>query len=92
MDTEREARILEGAVVKWGRVAQTVKAIEEFSELSAALAKLLNSNTDENFEAVKYEMADASIMLNQLALIYGDCNEEEIAKLERLESLVQDDG
>lgn len=29
-----------------------------------------------------------SKMLNQLALIFGDCNEQEIAKLERLEAHV----
>ena len=34
------------------------------------------------------EMADVSIMLNQLSLIFGDCNEQEIAKLERLEAHV----
>ena len=35
--------------------------------------------------AVKSETADVSIMLNQLELIFGDCSDGEIAKLERLE-------
>jgi len=36
-------------------------------------------------------MADVSIMLNQLQLIFGDPIEQEITKLERLEKLVQGD-
>ena len=42
--------------------------------------------------AVLEEMADVQIMLNQLALIYGDCTEWEIKKLERLEARLRAAG
>ena len=91
MTTEREAKILEGAIAKYGSFMQINIAIEEMSELTKALIKDRRYCTDETMQAVKEEMADVGIMLNQLALIYGDCSEEEIVKLERLERLVQDD-
>ena len=37
---------------------------------------------------IREEMADVSIMVNQLALIFGDANEEELSKLERLAALI----
>lgn len=90
MTAEREAKILEGAVETFGAEEQVIVAIEECSELQKALTKWLRYKgkdglTDEILvENIREEMADVSIMLNQLALIFGDANEEEIAKLERL--------
>lgn len=92
MTTEREAKILEGAIAKFGSFMQIDIAIEEMSELTKALIKDRRYCTAETMQAVKEEMADVGIMLNQLALIYGDCNEEEIAKLERLERLIEEDN
>lgn len=96
MTQEREAAILEGAINKWGNTLQITVAIEELSELQKALCKYQRwATTTEDGEgraevvaAIKEEIADVSIMLNQLELIFGDCTEEEIAKLERLEKLV----
>lgn len=96
MTQEREAAILEGAINTWGNTLQITVAIEELSELQKALCKYLRClTTDGEGEklylteaAIKEEIADVSIMLNQLELIFGDCTEEEIAKLERLEKLV----
>ena len=41
MTQEREAKILEGAIEKWGVTAQVVVAIEELSELQKELCKFL---------------------------------------------------
>lgn len=85
MTQEREARILEGAVSLYGEQAQIDMMIEEMSELTKALCKYKRAQTDRTVDAVREEMADVQIMLNQMALVFGDFNEEEIAKLERLE-------
>lgn len=99
MTQEREAAILEGAIHKWGNTLQITVAIEELSELQKALCKYqrwaaITEDGEGRVEvvaAIKEEIADVFIMLNQLELIFGDCTEEEIAKLERLERLVRDD-
>lgn len=98
MTQEREAAILEGSINKWGNTMQITVAIEELSELQKALCKCLRYLGSDHHENGKYppdvlssireEIADVSIMLNQLELIFGDCPEEEIAKLERLEGMV----
>lgn len=96
MTQEREAAILEGAINKWGNTLHITVAIEELSELQKALCKYQRwaiSTEDgegraEVVAAIKEEIADVSIMLNQLELIFGDCTEEEISKLERLEKMV----
>lgn len=92
MDLERESRILEGAIRKFGKKHQSIKAIEELAELVQAIVKYLDSGSVADYDAVMYEIADASIMLNQLEMIYGDVTPYEVEKLERLERLVQDDG
>lgn len=96
MNQEREGRILEAAVETWGAEAQIIVAIEEMSELIKALTKYLRyyhvpGKVDcEQIEAdVREEMADVSIMLNQLALIFGDPVEDEILKLLRLEQCIE---
>ena len=87
MTQEREAAILEGAIQKFGIRPQVIMAIEELSELQKELTKWLRGKG--KHENMMEEMADVSIMLNQLELIFGDPTEAEIAKLERLEGMVQ---
>ena len=87
MTQEREAAILEGAITHFGSDAQVIKAIEELGELSVELARDLNGLG--RTEAIREEMADAFIMLNQLELIFGDVTEIEVAKLERLERMIE---
>lgn len=86
MTQEREAAILEGAINKFGIDPQIVKAIEELGELIVELAR--HRNGQDNVEAVREELADAFVMLNQMELIFGDVSEIEIAKLERLERMI----
>jgi len=99
MTAEREARILEGAISKWGPDLQTDVAIEEMCELIQAIAKYRRALAgfewyDQELEPVRQhireEMADVSIMLRQLELIYGGYADEEIQKLERLERRLQE--
>lgn len=85
MTQEREAQILQRAVDTYGVEQQTDKAIEELSELTKALLKFRYEPTETRRNELLYEMADVGIMLSQLALMYGDFNEQEIAKLDRLE-------
>lgn len=88
MDQEREAAILEGALSHFGYDAQMVKAIEELGELTVELAR--HRNGADNFDAVREELADAFVMLNQMELIFGDVTEIEAAKLERLARMIGD--
>lgn len=87
MTHEREAAILEGAIAKFGEGTQIVKAIEELGELTVELAR--HRNGLGNIEALREELADAFVMLNQMELIFGDVSEIEIAKLERLERRIE---
>jgi len=53
------------AAMRWGGEAQMAKASEEFSELAAACARDLNGQQDP--EELLEELADARIMLEQIA-------------------------
>lgn len=86
MTQEREAAILEDAISYYGSDAQIVKAIEELGELTVELAR--HRNGLGSVEALREELADAFIMLNQLELIFGDVTEAEISKLERLDRMI----
>lgn len=94
MTAEREGKILEDAINTWGAKAQIVKAMEELAELIQALSRrllcmYLNApGGNAALENVREEMADVSIMLAQLELIFGDTTEEEIRKLLRLEARI----
>lgn len=86
MTQEREAEILEGAITYFGSDAQITKAIEELGELTVELARHLIGKG--NVEAVREELADAFVMLNQLEMIFGDVSEIEVSKLERLARMI----
>ena len=94
MTQEREGAILEAAIYKFGRIPQVIVTIEEMAEFTKALTKWLRNLESGQCDAsqitasIHEEMADVGIMLNQLALIFGDPTEYEIEKLERLEQLV----
>lgn len=93
---QREMALYEKAVAKWGKRAQALKAIEEMSELSQAILKLVFCEDygigDEQAirDNISMERADVEIMLNQLHVIFGDNSEMEIAKLEHLCELLGD--
>lgn len=65
------------AIKKYGRILQTIVAIEEMAELQKELSKALRSK--ENYSGIVEEIADVQIMLEQLKIIF-DISEEEIDK------------
>lgn len=74
------------ALAKWGDHAQMIVAIEELSECQKEICKILRGG--ENFPHLAEEIADATIMLEQLRLIFNindDVNECMDAKVRRLE-------
>jgi hypothetical protein len=74
------------AFQKWGKQAQMVKAIEEFSELNVCLAKCVNKNPHLTAEQLIDEIADATIMVVQLRLMTNETAVDERIqyKLDRL--------
>ena len=69
---ERKA-VYEAALQKWGAEAQINKFTEELGEFLVELGRLRNGAS--NRDAFAEELADLTIMLEQLRLIYG-VNEE----------------
>lgn len=95
MTQERETRILERAIKFYGPETQIIVAIEECSELQKALTKWLRYERERPSVSIQSqmlkrnimeEMADVSIMLKQLALIFDPADVEEARKLRRLEA------
>lgn len=97
MTNEMETRIYEALADKYGSTMQIIVAIEELAELQQALTKWLRSlyvgdqgPRRELKEHIREEIADASIMLNQLELMFGDTGDIQEQKLQRLYDLVAD--
>lgn len=59
----------------YGHNLQKMQAVEEMAELSVELIKNANRNKS-NEEAIKDEIADVSLMLYQLKMIYNITDEE----------------
>ena len=59
----------------YGTNKQEDKAIEEMSELQKAILKHRENKSEEERKAVIDEIADVSVMLEQLKIIYS-CNKE----------------
>lgn len=81
---ERKATYL-AALEKWGTEAQAMMAIEEMSELTKEICKLHRGK--DNLEALADEIADVTIMMEQLRLMFGINElvcEHMDAKVERL--------
>ena len=94
MTAQREVAIMEAEIAKRGVPSQMLVTIAELSELQKALCKYLRyadryDGDDPGLglmvNSIREEMADVSIMLSQLELIFGDVTDKEIWKLERLE-------
>ena len=89
--------IMQLAIDSYGRVNQVIKTVEELSELSQALCKILTSKfTDDNteiFENIFEEIADVEIMLEQCKMMF-QCDKEVSAwknkKIERLERRINE--
>lgn len=73
-------------IAHYGYSNQKKKAIEELGELTQALSKDLQYET--NRDHISEEMADVMIMLNQLMLIYGNRGEIVRHIMEKLERTI----
>ena len=69
---DERARIYGEAIHHYGNSKQCLVAIEEMSELIKELCK--NDRGNENWTNVAEEIADVTIMIEQLRLIF-DCND-----------------
>lgn len=67
------------AVRKYGRNMQTIVAIEEMSELTKELTK--NMRGKNNTAAIVEELADVTIMLQQIMIMYDIQNSEVFDKM-----------
>ena len=81
---ERE-RIYRKAIETFGELNQTVIATEEMAELIKELSK--NFRGQKNRDAIAEEVADVSIMLEQLCMIYDIKDAVEVWKRRKLDRL-----
>lgn len=81
--------IYKKAITKWGDVAQINMVYEECGELVTALARYMRGRATE--DEVITEVADVSIMAEQLAVLFGKekFNEEKERKLKRLKERLE---
>ena len=78
------------AVLKYmGKISNIIKAVEEFAEVQQALCKyLVGPATPEVLASVHEELADASIMLNRMLIVF-DPNEVQAWKDNKLEAMAE---
>lgn len=78
-----DEQLLKDALIKWGKEAQIMVAIEECSELIMALSQSFRPSKKPD---IVTEIADVLIMASQLRLIYGPkkVDAEIVRKLNRL--------
>ena len=86
---EDRKNVYQAALRKWGVGLQTMMAVEEMSELTKEICKIKRGKMD--LDALADEIADVTIMLEQLREIYGlndaVCDHMD-AKILRLQSRV----
>ena len=86
---EERAKVYEATASAYGTEAQTIVAIEELSELAKEVCKWLRGN--QNYDHMAEEIADVTIMLEQLRLMFGlndeVCNYMD-SKIERLKGRI----
>ena len=89
---ESRKTVYDAAIEHWGADAQALKAIEELAEVIVEIAKWWNNIGD--IEHMAEETADATIMLEQLRLMY-DINEKVCTymdeKIDRLQKRIEAD-
>ena len=79
----------EAALKQLGNIPNIIKAVEEFAEAKQALCKYLVGPVDlEALASVHEELADASIMLDRLLMIF-DATEVQDWKDSKLEAMAE---
>ena len=66
---EDRKKVYQAALRKWGADLQTMMAVEEMSELTKEICKIKRGKID--LDSLADEIADVTIMLDQLREIYG---------------------
>lgn len=87
--TQNEKNLLEWAVNKYGIDAQIMQTFEEMGELMSAINKYKRNRV--GIKEIIEELADVSIMIDQLAVFYGYDNYKSIriSKLLRLQDRLE---
>lgn len=90
MELQERIKLYLRAIKDWGEEAQTDMVNEECGELITAMAQFKRGRT--SYHDVMTELADVSIMVEQLATImnYSDFEQEKERKLERLKERLDD--
>ena len=86
---EERKQVYDAALGKWGQKMQTIVAIEEMSEVIKELTKAMRG--DLSREHLAEEIADATIMLEQMRLLFNVNDlvcEYMDAKVQRLDNLL----
>lgn len=89
--------IYQKAIAKWGKEHQIRQCMEECAELIQALNKYLRAEgskdiylTEEVMVHARKEMADVSVMLDQMEEIFGDSWGEYLTATDHLVKLLAD--
>lgn len=84
MNSDERNSIYQRALSQYGASSQITMVFEETGELIDALSKYIRGRNDKS--AVITELADVSIMVEQMALLFGqnEFNAEKDRKLNRL--------
>lgn len=83
---EERKKVYTNALITYGDHAQMIIAIEELSECQKEICKILRGG--ENFPHLAEEIADATIMLEQLRLVFNisdqvcECMDAKVRRLE----------
>jgi hypothetical protein len=86
IDYDRRAMVYTNALIRYGDEKQMIKCLEELAECQQAVCKVLWGG--ENFDHLAEEIADATIMLEQMRLMFNindDVCRYMDAKVKRLE-------
>lgn len=90
---EQRAQVYTNALICFGETAQMVMALEELSECQKEICKKMRGYS--NLDHLAEEIADATIMLEQLRLFFGLNDlvcEKMDQKVQRLDALLQMTG
>lgn len=89
MATNKDLKIYDKALSSYGIDAQKWMLVEECGELLNALAKHIRGRG--SFDELNTELADVSIMVEQIAYFYGweEFIEERARKIQRLKSRLE---
>ncbi|WP_313418787.1 hypothetical protein [Sphingobacterium multivorum] len=86
-------QILFNAIEKWGVPAQIEMLQEEATELALAARKQLRKNDEVSLDNLAEEMADVSILMEQMTLIFPKISSKiaqyRVEKLARLERRIE---